>query len=122
MNHQTIVFFSAVVIFPWLFINIKRTREILLWESRISIQVIYAIAVWLLPFLGAFIIFRKLNLHYINRKLEQTADSDTIAGDAFLGIDAIFNPGQANVKQAKEEVVVEKRGIEGADGLISKTK
>ena len=115
MDLQSLATLIALVLLPLLYFNVSRTRDILLWERSLSSQAILISLVWLLPFLGAIVAYKKLNLGFINKQLKNKSDPNAVAGDVLLGIESMFNPAQENVKEAKKEVIVEQRQDDDID-------
>ncbi len=107
MDNQTTAILVSAISFSLLFINVLKSQQVWMWQPSTAKKISYWILIWMLPFVGAVLVHFLLGMNWINKKLEQQADSDTIAGDAMLGIDAIVNPGQRHVQQAKQEVIVE---------------
>ncbi len=109
MDTQTKVVFISTLAFSLLFINVAKSHQVLQWQPSTAKKLGYLAIIWLLPLVGALMVHFLMDMNWINKKLQQQTDSDTIAGDAMLGIDAIVNPGQRHVQQAKQEVIVEQK-------------
>ena len=59
--------------------------------------------VWLIPFLGAIIAYKSLNLDWFKRRKKNATNEQSNMSGALLEIDSIFNPGQRHVIEQKQK-------------------
>lgn len=112
MNTQALYSIASITILLHIFISVHFTKETYLWEPILGRRIALIILIWLMPFIGAFICYKYLNLdtHKKNSNSSETAHSAVGAG--LIELDSMFNPGQKHVAEARQEVVVELRDDE----------
>jgi len=94
---------SVLIVLLYVFINGVISKEIFLWEPLLGKRILLTVVVWLIPFLGAIIAYKILNLNWFkNRKKNVTNEQSNISG-ALLEVDSIFNPGQRHVIEQKQK-------------------
>tara|TARA_B100000315_G_C14368702_1_gene491923 strand:+ start:434 stop:817 length:384 start_codon:yes stop_codon:yes gene_type:complete len=108
--------FFIVVIFIHVVVNVVFSKLILDWKPT-GMKRIYMLAtVWLIPVLGIFIIYKRLNLNWFSS--EDGSKRTAGVSISFLEMDAIFNPGSKHVveEQQREKTEVRKEGelVDGA--------
>lgn len=98
----------AAVVLLHILVNALLSKEILQWVPSIQKRIILFICVWFIPFIGIIIAYKALDLDWFRKKNKQSASGQGAIGGALLEVDAIFNPGQKHVVEAKQKEVIEK--------------
>ena len=98
------LFALITLVLAYVFFNAILSKEILLWEPSLLKRILLILVVWLLPFLGAFIAYKSLNLTWFKDRKKSGSNAQSNISGALLEIDSIFNPGQKHVVEQKENV------------------
>jgi len=76
-------------------------------EPTLGLRTAYFCLVLLLPFLGAYLIYLRLDLQWF-RNEDGSPRSGAISIDV-LELDAVFNPGSKHIQEERQRVKVESR-------------
>jgi flagellar biosynthesis/type III secretory pathway M-ring protein FliF/YscJ len=93
-------------------ISIVLTKELLMWEPNLSIRVFLILVVWLVPFIGALIVYKNLGLSWFKGRKKSAVNAQSNMSGALLEIDSIFNPGQKHVIEQRQKEHIELRESE----------
>ena len=91
-----------VILIPTLglLMNLIFSNIIFNWEIRSSRRVKLLFILWILPFLGALCVYRKLNLRWFKRKSGSKGSDAAAMG--FLEMEVIFNPAVRHQIEARD--------------------
>jgi hypothetical protein len=95
-----------LTILLYLFINTLLSKEVLLWEPSKGKRILLVLIIWFVPFLGAVIAYKDLDLDWFKKKSQKPVGEQGIAS-GLLELGAIFNPGQKHVIEARKKEHVE---------------
>lgn len=109
MDNTKLLSVGAVIVLLHLLINAHLSKEIYQWEPSLKKRVLLLVCLWLMPLIGIAIAYKSLGLDWFNYKKKSTASGQSSMGGAFLEVDAIFNPGQKHVIEAKQKEIIEKK-------------
>lgn len=109
MDDFTLLPVGAVIVLLHILINAHLSKEIYQWEPSLPKRVTLLICVWFLPIIGVAIAYKSLDLSWFKHKNKNAASGQSTMGGAFLEVDAIFNPGQKHVMEAKQKETIEKK-------------
>lgn len=115
MDNAKLLPFIAAIALLHILLNSLLSKEIHQWEPSLHTRIILFICVWFIPFIGIIIAYKTLNLDWF-KKNKNSASGQSSIGGALLEADAIFNPGQRHVMEAKQKEIIEKK----EDGEIYK--
>jgi len=88
-------------------VNSVLTKIIIEWEPTFKKRALMLILLWVIPFLGAAMIYKQLDVGWFKKEPGYKSSSAVSAG--FLEIDAIFNPGSKHQVEAMQETKLEVR-------------
>jgi len=88
-------------------INAVFTKIIFSWEPAPGKRFLLLLVLWLIPFLGALMVYRNFDLAWFTK--EDDAGGSNAASTGFLEMDAIFNPGSKHVVEEIQRVKTEVR-------------
>jgi len=88
-------------------VNSVLTKIIIEWEPTFKKRALMLILLWVIPFLGAAMIYKQLDVGWFKKEPGYKSGSAVSAG--FLEIDAIFNPGSKHQVEAMQETKLEVR-------------
>jgi len=89
--------------------NAHISKEINQWVPSFQRRIALLLCVWFIPFVGIVIAYKSLDLDWFKEKSKSASSGQISMGGAFLEIDAIFNPSQKHVAEAKQKEVIEKK-------------
>ena len=115
-------FTGVTIVSVYLFLNIKLSKEIWNWEPSAIKRVLWVLFVWFMPFIGAFVVYKTLDLDWFMQRSKQSKDTTNVVSGALLEMDTIFNPGQKHVIEAKQKEhveVTESGQLHGGDRMAS---
>ncbi|WP_196137200.1 hypothetical protein [Aliikangiella sp. G2MR2-5] len=107
MEIQPQLFGGAVVALLFLVFNATLTKEILTWEPSPVKRTLLLLVVWLVPVVGAFFAYKYLDLSWFKKPTKKSSGEQNVVSGALLEIDAIFNPGQRHVIEARQKEQME---------------
>jgi len=98
---------GAIAILLHLIVNVHLSKDILLWVPSLRKRILLLAIVWFIPVVGATVAYRSLNLSWFKKTSKKSGCEQSMTSGAFLEVDAIFNPGQRHVIEAKQKEHVE---------------
>lgn len=103
--------FFAIIITLHLIVNLSLSKEIIDWMPLLGKKLLFMGLLWCIPFIGATVVYKHLNLDWLQPSKRNPADRSGIS-TGLLELGAIFNPGTKYVIEAqqKERVEVKKEG------------
>jgi hypothetical protein len=109
MDNTTLLSVGSVIVLLHILMNAHISKEIYQWVPSLQKRLVLFLCVWFIPFVGVAIAYKTLDLDWFKQKNKITSSGQGSVGGAFLEIDAIFNPSQKHVAEAKQKQVIEKK-------------
>ena len=107
MDSSKFVTFSVLILVLLMGVNSLFTKVIIEWEPTFKRRALMLSLLWIVPFLGAAMIYKILDLGWFKKESGYKSSGAVSAG--FLEIDAIFNPGSKHQMAATQETKLEIR-------------
>jgi len=109
MDDIQLLYLGAVIVLPHIFINAHISKEIHHWVPSVQKRLVLFLYVWFIPFIGVAIAYKTLGLDWFKHNKKNVAAGESSISGALLEVDAIFNPGQKHVIEAKQKAIIEKK-------------
>lgn len=109
MDNTKLLTIGSVIVLLHILMNAHISKEINQWVPSLQKRLVLFLCVWFIPFVGIAIAYKTLDLDWFKQKNKSTSSGTGSMGGAFLEIDAIFNPSQKHVAEAKQKEVIEKK-------------
>lgn len=104
MNDGSHLFLAAAIVLILIHVaaNIRLSIDVFNWVLGGKQRSGFLALVWLLPFLGAAIVYRKLKPEWFTpERSDEPKQSVVSAG--LMGLDTIFNPSTGNIAEAQKK-------------------